>query len=235
MIMRSISVVLPIYNEEANIKDVISQILFTLPSMAVNFEIIAVNDGSIDKTAVILNDLQALDNRIKVISHPVNRGYGAALISGFKQAKNELVLMMDADRQFNISDIIKFAPYIEDFDLVAGLRIKRKDSFFRCLLGFIFKVLVKFIFGIKSKDVNCGFKLFKANLIQNMQLSMQGNLINVEIMALANINKAKVKEIGVNHYPRVNGKPTGGNPKVILKAILSSFRLMHKLWAKNSN
>lgn len=229
MLSKSISVVLPAYNEEGNIYDVVNSVSAVLHCLTDDFEIIVVNDGSVDKTHKILEDLRSCDNRIKIVVHYKNQGYGAALISGFQNAGKEIILMMDADRQFNISDITKLIPYIEDFDIVTGFRIIRKDNSFRYLLGYSFNFLTKIIFGLSSRDINCGFKLFKASLIHNMRLTAKGALINVEIMALANKRKVKIKEIGISHYPRVYGKQTGGDIKVIIKAMLSIFQLMWRL------
>lgn len=230
---KSISVVLPVYNEEGNIYEVVREITDFLPSVTIDFEIIAVNDGSIDRTSDILEELSSTDSRVKVIQHKKNKGYGAALISGLEKAGKELILIMDADRQFNIFELKGFIPYIEDFDIVAGFRIKRKDPFPRYLLGVCFNLMSKILFRTNTKDINCGFKLFKGELLHNINLTMEGALINVEFMALLRRTKARIKEVGVNHYPRFFGKQTGGSLKIIREAFLSIFLLMRRLWLEN--
>jgi glycosyltransferase involved in cell wall biosynthesis len=232
MFDKSLSVVLPVYNEEDNIYDVIKPVFDTLSSITSDFEIIAVDDGSVDGTAKILEELQSSNTRLKVIRHPENKGYGATLASGFKKAEKELIFVMDADRQFNIAEFTKFLPYIEDYDIVAGFRTKRRDPLYRCILGTCFNFIVRILFGIKIKDINCGFKLYKRDLPQRMDLVTAGALINTEILALAQRNKAKIKEVGINHYPRIYGKQTGGSLKVILKAILEALRLRWRLLIK---
>lgn len=231
-IENSISVVLPVYNEQDNINHVIKSIFNTLPSITNDIEVFAVDDGSSDKTPEILKELQSSESRLRVVRHEKNKGYGAALISGFKNAKNELILMMDSDRQFKISEIKKFIPYVADFDIVAGFRIKRRDSSHRYLFGAVFNFITNVFFGIRTRDINCGFKLFKTDLLHNMSLTMEGALINAEIMILAKRNRVKIKEVGINHYPRVYGKQTGASFKVIFKAILSMFHLMCRLRLK---
>lgn len=218
-VLKSISIILPVYNEEGNICATIESILNTLPALTDDFEIILVDDGSSDKTPEIIVNLKQASKYIKVIRHTRNKGYGAALISGIQAVKKELVFIMDADRQFNISQITSLIPYIEDFDIVAGFRIKRKDSFYRLILGRCFNFVIRVLFGIKLKDINCGFKLFKTDLFSSMNLITTGALINTEIMALATKNKARIKEIGVNHYPRARGKQSGGSFRVISKSI----------------
>lgn len=231
MLNKSISVVLPAYNEEYNIFDVIKETFNFLSSITDNFEIIAVDDGSIDRTTQILEKLKGTDSRLKVIRHLKNIGYGAALCSGFKKAQKDLIFMMDADRQFDISEITKLIPYIKDYDIVVGFRIQRKDPFYRCFLGYCFNFIIKILFGIKIKDINCGFKLFKRDSLQKMVLITKGSLISTEIMALANRNKLKIKEVGVNHYPRAYGKQTGASFKVILITFLEICRFKGRLWS----
>lgn len=227
--MRSISVVLLVYNEEANISDVIKSIFDYLPHLTGDFEVVAVDDGSADKTSKILEELKLLYNNLKIIHHFNNKGYGAALISGIKNSEKDLVLIMDADRQFDISEVSKFVPYIGNFDIVAGFRIKRNDPGYRYILGVFFNWLSNMIFGISTKDINCGFKLFRADLIRGMNLVSDGALINAEIMFLSKKMEARIKEIGVGHYPRLYGRQTGANINVIIKALLKIFQLKAKL------
>lgn len=229
MIEHSISIVLPIYNEEGNISEVINRILRVLPGVADTFEIIAVDDGSVDKTAAILKGIESSDSRIKVIRHCLNEGYGAALTSGFRKAKNEFILMMDSDRQFDISEVTKFIPYMQNYDFVIGFRMNRSDPLYRCILGGVFNFITRIFFGVNTKDINCGFKLFKASLLHKMVLFTKGALINAEILSQAQKNKVRVKEIEVQHYPRVYGKQTGAAPRVILNALLDIFLLRMRL------
>jgi glycosyltransferase involved in cell wall biosynthesis len=229
MLNRGISVILPIFNEEGNIHYVINNVMNILPTITNDFEIIAVDDGSVDKTAEILEGLKKIDARLKVIRHPENRGYGAALTSGFKRAQKELVFMMDSDRQFDISDLTKLTAYIDDYDIVIGFRAKRKDPFYRSFYSYCFKSLIKSFFGIKFKDINCGFKLFKREVLQRMVLFTMGSLISTEIMIQAYINKLKIKQVAVNHYPRIYGRQRGASIKVILTILLEICRLKWRL------
>lgn len=228
-VIKSISVVLPVYNEEGNIADVVKSVACCLASLTDDFEIIAVNDSSIDKTAGILEGLKSAQPRLKVIHHLKNRGYGAALNSGFKEAKKELVLMMDADRQFNIGDISKLLCCIEDFDIVMGLRQERKDSLHRYILGRLANFLMNIIFKVGARDINCGFKLFRAGLLHSLELSSDSGLINTEVVVLARRKKAKIKEVEVSHYPRIYGRQTGTNIKVVIRTFFRIFRLISKL------
>ena len=228
---KSISVVLPVYNEEDNIRDVVKAAFDFLPSITGNFEIITVDDGSTDKTPQILKALEVSDSRLKIIRHPRNEGYGAALAAGFKKAEKELILMMDADRQFDISELSKFLLYINDYDTIAGFRLKRKDSIYRCLLGRLGSFCINILFGICMKDIKCGFKLFKAKVFKKMFLSVKskGGGINIEIMAFTKTNHLRLKEVGVHHYSRIHGKQTGASLKSVARGILDALRLKGQL------
>jgi glycosyltransferase involved in cell wall biosynthesis len=234
MLNKSISVVLPVYNEEGNIHYVIDSIMDTLASVTGDFEIIAVDDGSADSTDKILKDIKVSCERLKVVRHPRNIGYGAALRSGFKQAEKDLIFFMDADRQFEVSEIKKLLPFIEDYDIVAAFRIRRNDPIYRLVLGFCFNFIMRILFPVKIKDINCGFKLLRSGWLKKINLTTHGALINTEMMSLAHKNKLKVKQAGVNHYPRIYGRQTGGSLKIVCRAAFEIVKLKLKLWGLTS-
>lgn len=217
--------VLPAYNEQGNILQVIDKILKILPSVTYDFEIIAVDDGSTDKTADILVNLRASDARLKVIRHSRNLGYGASLRSGFKEAEKELILYMDADQQFDISDVIRLTAFIEDYDIVVGFREKRRDPIYRSFFSYCFNLIVKSFFGIKFQDINCGFKLFKREALQKITLFSTGSIISAEILAKAGIHHSRIKQVAVNHYPRIYGRQTGSSLKVIFAILWEMGKL----------
>lgn len=188
--------VLPAYNEEGNILEIINKILKILPSVTYDFEIIAVDDGSTDKTANILEKLKASDARLKVVRHPRNLGYGASLRSGFKKVEKELIFYMDADQQFDIADITRLTAYIEDYDIVIGFRKNRRDPFYRSFFSYCFNLIVKSLFGILTK---------------------------------ARIHQLRIKQVAVNHYPRIYGRQTGSSLKVILTILWEMGKLKMQL------
>lgn len=221
-----ISIVLPIYNEEKSIEKVIDSIRVFFNKKGQNYEIIAVNDGSQDKTGDIL---KIYKENIRVVTHAKNIGYGAALRSGFKEAKGDLIFFMDSDGQFDIKDINNFLEKIKDYDFIAGYRKERKDPRHRSIFANIFKFIVRILFGLKSKDIDCAFKLFKRDTLSKINLESNGALINLEIFILARQNGFNFIELPVSHFKRAEGKPTGGNFFVIFKAMANLMRF----WWKN--
>jgi len=218
LLAQSLSVVLPAHNEEANITETVSQAISVLQQWVQEFEIVVVNDGSIDETGFLLASLQQQDARVRVVTHPVNQGYGAALVSGFEAAEKELVFFMDSDGQFDISDIQRFFPYIRNYDAVIGYREKRRDSWMRKLNAWGWKMLVGFILGVHVRDVDCAFKLYHADFLHRHRLETRGAMINAEMLYKLKRDGGTIKEIGVQHLPRRAGQATGANINVILRA-----------------
>lgn len=225
---KNISVVLPAYNEEGNIYSVVTQAVGVLEDLKIEHEIIAVNDGSRDKTGEIADQLAKNFPQVRAIHHPKNRGYGGALTSGFKAAKNDLIFFMDADRQFDIGEITKLLPYVSKFDIIAGYRIKRADPWHRHLIGMMYNILVTLLFGVRLKDMDCAFKLYKREVLDSIHFETVGALINTEIMLKAKMKGYTVKEVGVSHFPRVSGEQSGASLPVIFRA----FRETLKFWWK---
>lgn len=221
----SLSLVLPAYNEAENLAVVVERALEVLPLHFPSLQIIVVDDGSRDGTAEIADELSAKHPEVEVIHHPSNRGYGGALISGFAASTGDYVMFMDADRQFDIADIERLTPFIHSHQVVAGFRMERSDAFHRRVFAEIFNVTIRVLFGVHLRDIDCAFKIFRGDLLRSIELTSGGALINTEIQAKARRQGAAVQQVGVRHFPRVAGSSTGGNPRVVLRAMRDTPRL----------
>lgn len=221
----SLSLVLPAHNEAENIEIVVERALEVLPLFTSDFEIIVVDDGSRDATPAIIDRLAANDSRIRALHHPKNRGYGAALTTGFESSLCDYVMFMDSDRQFDIADLGLLSPFIGKFDIVAGFRKERQDEFHRKLFAEMFNLVVRILFGVHMRDIDAAFKVFRGDMLRSLELTAPGALINTEIQAKLRRQGASLVQIGVNHYPRVAGSATGGNPRVIARAMKETIRL----------
>ncbi len=228
-----LSLVLPAHNEEGNIQAVTWDALAILPTLFQACEVIIVDDGSTDATPRLADRLAEEDSRVRVIHHPLNQGYGAALRSGFAAARGDRIIFMDADRQFDIREVGKLAAFTDRYDIVAGYRTRRQDPLPRVLLGATFNTVVKVLFGVWVKDIDCGFKLFRANLLREMPLQAPGALLNTEILALAHRRGATVVEVGVTHRPRVAGEQSGGSLRVVLRSLGEMLQLWRRLRKSN--
>ncbi len=220
-----ITIFFPCYNEEQNVERVTREALDVASRISDDYEIIIVNDGSKDRTAEIADRLSRENPAVRVIHHEINKGYGAALQSGFKNATKELVFYTDGDGQFRIEEITKLLPLIEKYDIVSGYRIDRQDPFIRKVNAFLWGVLVNALFKIRVSDVDSAFKLYRRKIFDEITLTSQGALIDTEILAKAKAKGYTLIEVGVNHYPRVAGEQTGAKLSVILKAFKELFKL----------
>jgi glycosyltransferase involved in cell wall biosynthesis len=225
----SLTLVLPAHNEEANLGIVVERALSVLPRFAADFEVIVVDDGSRDGTGKIADSLAVADPRVKVVHHPRNRGYGAALTSGFAASRGDHVMFMDADRQFDVADLALLAPFVGAFDIVAGFRMERHDPLHRRIFAEIFNVTVRVLFGVHLRDIDCAFKVFRGDLLRSLRLTAPGALINTEIQAKARRQGATLEQVGVHHYPRVAGEATGGSLRVILRAMGETVALWWRM------
>lgn len=229
MLDRKLSLVLPAHNEEANIEAVVNRGLEVLPDVVSAFEIVVVNDGSRDNTGEIIDRMAANDDRVKAVHHAVNRGYGSALTSGFTASTGDLLMFMDADRQFDIADITALMPYVDSYDIVAGYRIERRDPVYRKLYGKLFGLVAWILFGVHMRDVDCAFKIYNGDLLRSLDLTAPGALINTEMLARSRRRGATVTQVGVQHYPRLAGESSGGSPKVVFRAMGETIRLWFTL------
>jgi glycosyltransferase involved in cell wall biosynthesis len=225
----SLTLVLPAFNEEANIGVVVRDALKILPRFADAFEIIVVDDGSRDGTTREVAAIAAEDARVRLVRHERNRGYGAALTTGFRESIGDYILFMDADRQFDIRDLRLLSPFASEYDIVAGFRMERSDRLHRRVFAEAFNVVVRVLFGVHLRDIDCAFKLFRGDLLREMPLTSPGALINTEIQAKARRQGAKLQQVGVHHFPRVAGQPTGGSPRVILRAMRETLLLWWRM------
>ena len=225
-----LSVFFPFWNEQDNIETVIKKAISVLQKVVDKWEIIMVDDGSSDKTLEIAKNLAKQDLRLSVVSHEKNRGYGAALKTGFAKAKYDLIVFNDGDGQFDLSEVTKFLERIGNADVVIGYRKKRLDNPFRHILMNMLKVWDLVFFGFHFKDIDCGFKLFKKEALNKiLPFKSEGAIITTEILARAKKAHLKITQVEVSHYPRIYGNQSGGNLRVILRAVKESLLLWKDL------
>lgn len=225
-----LSVFFPAYNEEKNIAGTVKKAEQVLKKIASKYEIIIVDDGSTDKTGEIAEKLAQKNKSIRVFHHQPNRGYGAALKTGFRESRYSRVAFSDADGQFDFSEIKKFLPFTEKADLILGYRLKRADSFLRQFYTFVWKMTARVLLGLDVKDYSCGFKLIKKKVFEAVQpLEGEEKVTQIEFLVKAKKEGFKFAEVGVHHYPRKFGKQTGANVKVVLKSLIDLFKLWRRL------
>lgn len=232
-LIKELSAFLPCYNEAENLGKTVNNVLKNLERVAEKYELIIVNDGSKDDTLEVARELAAKNKNIKIVNHPVNRGYGAAFKSGLYAARYAWISFIDADGQFDFSEIDQFinTQAKTGADLVIGYYRQRQVPFFRKLNSFAWQTVVFLLFGLRVRDIDCGFKLISkkvVDLIAKLE-SERGAFISSEFLIKAKKKGYRIVEIPVTHYPRLKGEGTGAKLNVIIKSFVDLFRLWKKL------
>lgn len=225
----SLAVFFPCYNEEDNIRQVYESAAKVLQSLGVDYELILVDDGSTDQTQKIADAIAAADPRVKVVHHPANLGYGAALQSGFRAATKTLVFFTDGDGQFDLNELPPLLPLMTQYDIVSCFRLHRQDNWIRKFNAWCWTRLVCFFFHMKIRDINCAYKLYKRKIFDHVELRSTGALINAEILARAVRHGYTITQVGVRHFPRIRGRPTGASPRVIFHAFHELAQLYRQI------
>jgi Glycosyl transferase family 2 len=223
-----LSLCLPAYNEESNIEDTLDAACAILPEFVQRFEVVVVDDGSKDRTGEVVARYVQGEPRVRLVRHEQNRGYGAAVASGLRAAKGDLVAFTDSDGQFSLLDLPQLLTGLEGYDVVIGYRHRRADHWVRRLNAWGWNQLIRFLLGVRVRDLDCAFKLFRAKVVDRLQLTATGAAINAEILVQCVRGGAKIRETPVSHYPRLHGAPTGAALRVIWQA----FRELPRLWRK---
>lgn len=214
-----ISFFYPCHNEEKNIEKLVEETYRFAKNHFEKFEIIVVDDGSKDRTAEIATKLIQKYPEVRLIQHPKNKGYGAALITGFHAAKYEYIFYTDGDGQFVIDELAKHLDKINSGTVLSGYRADRKDPLMRKINAFIFNVAYNIFFLNTFRDIDCSFKVYPRWVIEKINMRCTGALIDGEMLVKSKRLGLKVVQFPVEHLPRVHGIQSGAKLKVILKAM----------------
>jgi glycosyltransferase involved in cell wall biosynthesis len=231
-LVRGLSVVLPAYNEEPNVAMAIERVSGVVQSLGLDYEIIVVNDGSRDRTGEIVRELQTRIPHLRLVEHFPNRGYGGSLKAGFAAATCDWVAFAPSDNQFDFDEIKLLLARTTEADIVSGYRANRQDPFIRKLNALGWNSVVRLLFGYLCRDIDCGFKLFRRELLDHVHIESNGAMIDTEFLAGARARGYKITDVPVTHLPRKAGHPTGANLKVILRAFRDLARFRLRLWRK---
>ena len=231
--MTSLTVAMPAHNEAENIAKMIDAVRTKVGPLVDDLEIVVCNDGSQDNTGEIVRQISAQDPRVRLVDHPVNLGYGAAVRDAVWAATKELVFFTDSDLQFDVGELAKFLPRIGEADMVVGYRYARSDPWKRRFFGHGWSWLVNLLFGYSARDIDCAFKLFKHKVIETFRVESGGAMFSAEFMARTKRAGFKIVEMPVSHYPRVAGSQSGARVHVILRAFRELFRLRWRMWMEH--
>lgn len=219
----SVSLIIPAYNEAAGIEQAVVEADAALASVARDHEVVVVDDGSHDATAAIVNRLER--PRVRLLRHETNRGYGAALRTGFEAARFDRVAFTDADCQFYLEDLALLLPLTDEAPIAVGYRVGRKDSLKRRFFSWGYNRLVRGLLGTRVRDVDCALKVFRREALARILPETDGFFVNTEMLTRARLLGLDVAEVGVRHRPRLKG-----TSKVSLFDIPRTLKTLMPFW-----
>jgi len=224
--------VLPAFNEAENIRESIRRSLSVCESLKIDFEVIVVDDGSRDSTAILVRDAALENPRVRIVSHVTNQGYGAALKSGIVASSKEYIFFTDSDLQFDLEELGDLLQEAGSYDIIAGYRVKRSDPWGRRVNAWAWGRLMGVLFSLDIRDVDCAFKVFHRSVFERIPIHSVGAFVNTEILVRARAHGFTLKQVPVSHFPRHAGRQTGADMKVIIKAFRELGRLHADLKAE---
>ena len=237
----ALSYFFPAHDEAENIEALVEEALLELPMLADRFEIIAIDDGSSDDTGEIADRLAAAHpDVVRVVHHPTNRGYGAAVRSGLAAARFPLISFTDGDRQFRISDLSRLVGRLEGPahpggpDVIVGYRIKRADPVIRLAYAKAYRICLRLFFGLDVRDPDCACKLFRRDALAGVRVESSGAFLSAELLIKIEAAGGDIVEEGVPHYPRTAGSASGADPRVVARAVRDFWALRLRLWANRA-
>lgn len=237
--MKGLSIVIPAYNEERNVADTVREVSEVARQLPLDHEILVVNDGSRDRTGEVVRGLAEEIPSVSLIEHFPNRGYGGALKAGFTAANYDLITFVPADGQFTFTEIGRFLAVSQGADVVCGYRAIRQDNLMRRLNGWGWNTVVRLMFGYLARDIDCGFKLLRREVLDRVPLPSDGAMIDTQLLAGARARGLRIVDVPVTHLPRVAGEATGASPRVIARAfkelVLFRIELSREMRAAGQN
>jgi glycosyltransferase involved in cell wall biosynthesis len=226
----SLSVFFPAYNDSGTIASLVITAIQTASQLTPNYEVIVVNDGSSDRTGQILEELARLYPALRIVSHEVNRGYGGALRSGFAAATNDIVFYTDGDAQYDPAEMALLWPSMtQDVDLVNGYKISRSDPWHRILIGRVYHHIVKAMFGLTVRDVDCDFRMMRRSIFNRVQLEKNSGVICLEMMKKIEDAGFRIVEVPVHHFHRAYGKSQFFNFRRVFRTGVDVLKLWYML------
>jgi len=225
----TLSVFFPAYYDENNIGKVVEKAVEVIEELKLgDYEIIIIEDGSPDRTAEEADRLASKYPKVRVIHHEKNMGYGATLQDGFLNSKMDYIFYSDGDNQFDLTELKKFVALIPYSDIIVGYRKHKQYSLYRKFTSLCYNYLLRLLFDIHYWDIDCAFKLFRADLFKKIEIESVDAFIDAEVMIKAKFLGYTSTEVGVEHLPRLDGISTGARPSVIFRTIKEVFQFRKK-------
>jgi glycosyltransferase involved in cell wall biosynthesis len=226
-----ISLFFPVYNDENTVRVVANRALELLEEVAGNYEIIIVNDGSPDSSGEIADQLAVEHEKITVVHHPVNRGYGAAMKSGIAAAKYDIICMIDGDNEYDVFDLKKMLAVRDYYMLVIAFRYKKLYSTKRIFISFVYNTVLRVLFKSPFRDISTGIRLIHRAVLDDMELTSNSPFIGAELTLKSMLHGFPVGEVGIQTFPRDFGQGSATSYKNIMATIKDIRRIRKEIFS----
>jgi glycosyltransferase involved in cell wall biosynthesis len=227
----SVSLFFPVYRDERTVRTVAEKALRLLSSLDVPFEIVIVDDGSPDKSGMIADELARQHPEVKVVHHPANLGYGAAVKSGVAACRHDLVCMTDGDDEYEVEDFRKLFKLKDRYDLIITFRYRKIYSNTRIFVSWVYNVLLRFFFRTPFRDVSTGLRLVRRVVLEDVELESTSPFVGAELAIKAMLKGYRVGEVGIQTFPRSFGSGSSTSVPNILATIRDMWRIYHRVFS----
>ena len=233
----SLSVFFPAYNDAGTIASLVMTAVQVAGTLTPDFEVIVVNDGSRDDTPRLLDQLARIyPDHVRVVHHEQNRGYGGALRTGFATATKDWVFYTDGDGQYDPSEVTAlWTKMADDVDWVNGWKISRSDPAHRIVIGRLYHHVVKTLFRLRVRDVDCDFRLMRRRIFETVHLEKDSGVICVEMMKKLQDAGFRVAEHPVHHYHRAHGRSQFFNFARVFRTLVDLMKLWWQLVVRRAH
>jgi glycosyltransferase involved in cell wall biosynthesis len=221
----------PVYNDERTVEAVTEKALQVLDRVASDYEVIIVDDGSPDASGEIADQLAARHDAVRVVHHPTNRGYGAALKTGFSESRFEWICFTDGDDEYDVFDLEKLVRHIDYYDLIITFRYVKLYSTLRVFISWVYNVVVRMAFRTPYRDISTGLRLIRKSLIDELDLQSTSPFIGAEIAIKTMLKGYRVGEVGIQTFPRTFGSGGTTTPKNIIATIRELLRIRRTIFS----
>jgi glycosyltransferase involved in cell wall biosynthesis len=225
-----LTVFFPAYNDGGTIASLVIRAVQVARTLTPDYEVIVVNDGSSDATAMVADELARVYPAVRVVHHPANRGYGGALRTGFASATKDIVFYTDGDAQYDPAEMAVLWPrMVPGIDLVNGYKMSRSDPLHRVIIGRVYHYIVKILFGLRVRDVDCDFRMMRRSIFARVRLEKNSGVICLEMMKKIQDAGFAIAEVPVHHYHRAHGKSQFFNVRRVVRTAIDVLKLWSAL------
>ena len=226
-----VSLVIPVFRDERTVRDVVERAIDMLREIAARHEIIIVDDGSPDRSGVIAEELAAANDRIQVIHHPTNRGYGAAFKTGAAIARFDWVCMIDGDNEYDVFDFKRMLMLRDYYRLIVGFRYKKLYSATRIFISYVYNAVLRFLFRAPFRDISSGIRVVHRSVLEEITIKSDSSFVGAELAIKAMLRGFPIGEVGIQTFPRSFGSGSTVSVRNIAKTMVDMYRMHREVFS----